>query len=114
MWFQHDGAPPHFSVDVRNHLNATFHGRWIGRGSRTPWPARSPDLNSLDFFVWGYLKSLVYETPVDTDMELIARIVAACNVIRNMPGVFQQVRQNLIRRCQACNEIGGRHFEHLL
>ena len=24
------------------------------------WPARSPDLNPLDFFLWGYLKSQVY------------------------------------------------------
>lgn len=24
MWFQHDGAPPHFSIDVRAHLTATF------------------------------------------------------------------------------------------
>jgi hypothetical protein len=26
------------------------------------WPARSPDLSPLYFFVWGRLKSLVYET----------------------------------------------------
>ena len=31
MWLQHDGAPPHFSVDVRNDLNAVFPGHWIGR-----------------------------------------------------------------------------------
>ena len=24
------------------------------------WPARSPDLNNCDFFLWGYLKSKVY------------------------------------------------------
>ena len=24
------------------------------------WPARSPDLNPCDFFLWGYLKSKVY------------------------------------------------------
>ena len=28
---QHDDAPSHFSVDVRNHLNAVFPGCWIGR-----------------------------------------------------------------------------------
>ena len=31
MWIQHDGAPSHVSVDVRNHLSAVFPGRWIGR-----------------------------------------------------------------------------------
>jgi len=34
--------------------------RWIGRGGPIPWPPRSPDLNSLDFFFWGYLKETVY------------------------------------------------------
>ncbi|GFV72218.1 hypothetical protein TNCV_3354431 [Trichonephila clavipes] len=29
--FLHDGAPAHFSIDVRAHLQATFPGDWIGR-----------------------------------------------------------------------------------
>ena len=32
MCLPHNGAPPHFSVNIRNHLNATFPGRWIRRG----------------------------------------------------------------------------------
>lgn len=74
MWLQHDGAPAHFEIDVRNHLNDVFQNSWIGRGGPVPWPARSPDLNPLDFCVLGFLKSLVYETPVDTEEELVARI----------------------------------------
>jgi len=31
MYFQHDGAPPHSSREVRNLLNSRFPGRWIGR-----------------------------------------------------------------------------------
>ncbi|GFW67609.1 uncharacterized protein TNCV_3392801 [Trichonephila clavipes] len=34
MWFQQDGAPAHFSISVRNHLDATFGERWIGRGGQ--------------------------------------------------------------------------------
>ena len=41
MWIQHDGAPPHFSVDVHNYLNAVFPDRWIRRGGPIPWTARS-------------------------------------------------------------------------
>ena len=70
------GTPP-FSVDVRNHLNAVFPGRWIGRGGPIPRPARSPDLNPLHYFLWGYLKWLVFNTPVETAMEYLPRIVAA-------------------------------------
>jgi hypothetical protein len=32
MWFMHDGAPSHFSRNVRNFLNVTYPQRWIGRG----------------------------------------------------------------------------------
>ena len=92
---------------VCNHLNAVFPGRWIGRGGPIPWPASSPDLNPLDYFLWGYLKSLVFETTVETDMDLVARIVAACDVIQNTAGIFVMVRQNLVRWCHACIEIGG-------
>ena len=32
MFFQHDGAPPHSSSEVRNFLKYRFPGEWIGRG----------------------------------------------------------------------------------
>ena len=35
-------------------------------------------------------------------------------VIQNTPGIFVRVRQNLVRRCHACIEVGGRQFEQLL
>ena len=109
MWIQHVGAPPHTSsADVRNHLNAVFSGRWFGRGGHTPCPAMSPDLIPLDYFLRGYLKSLVFETPMKTDMELVARIAAACDVIQNTLGIFVMVCRNLARQCHACIEVGGR------
>ncbi|GBO08792.1 hypothetical protein AVEN_104567-1 [Araneus ventricosus] len=53
MWFQHDGAPAHYSIDVRLHLYATYGQQWIGRGGSVLSPARSPDLTCLDYFLWG-------------------------------------------------------------
>ncbi|GBM81126.1 hypothetical protein AVEN_142713-1 [Araneus ventricosus] len=29
VWFQHDGAPPHYTKDVRHDLNVTFGQQWI-------------------------------------------------------------------------------------
>ena len=72
------------------------------------------DQNRLHYFLWGYLKSLVFETPVQTDIELVARIVAANDIIKNTSGIFVRVRQNLVRRCHVCIEVGGRQFEQLL
>ena len=89
-------------------------GRWIGRGGPIAWPPRSPDLSCLDFFLWGYLKSLVYDTPLESEEELVARISAAAAEVRDMPGLFERVRQSLHRRCETCIQVGGRSFEPLL
>lgn len=50
--FQQDGAPPHFHITIRNHLNAHHTQRWIGRAGANDvvccrWPSRSPDLTLL-------------------------------------------------------------------
>ena len=47
-------------------------------------------------------------------MEFVVRNVAACDIIQNIPGIFVRVRQNLVRRCHACIEVGGRQFGQLL
>jgi hypothetical protein len=41
MWFMHGGAPPHFILTVRQHLNQTFGEQWIGREGLVNWPAPS-------------------------------------------------------------------------
>ncbi|GBM54566.1 hypothetical protein AVEN_157070-1 [Araneus ventricosus] len=87
VWFQHDGAPPHYTNDVRKHLNVTFGQNWIGRGSPVHWPARSPDLSSLDF-CWGQMKTMVYESPIDSVQDLVVRISVAAGEMRDTPGIF--------------------------
>ncbi|KAJ4444692.1 hypothetical protein ANN_06489 [Periplaneta americana] len=54
--FLHDGAPAHFSRTARRYLDRRFPDRWLGRGGPIAWPPRSPDLNPLDFYLWGHLK----------------------------------------------------------
>ncbi|GBL94432.1 hypothetical protein AVEN_12207-1 [Araneus ventricosus] len=53
--FQQDGAPPHWSLEVREVLDENFPRLWIGRGDAIPWPPRSPDITILDFFLRGYM-----------------------------------------------------------
>lgn len=114
IWFQHDGAPPHFGNVVRDFLDVTYRQQWIGRGGPVPWPARSPDLNPLDFFFWSRIKDLVYSTPVENEEDLVARVVAAAGAIQDDEDVFRAVRESMIRRCRLCNRVEGRHFEQLL
>ncbi|KAL4130992.1 hypothetical protein QTP88_008352 [Uroleucon formosanum] len=80
MFFQQDGAPAHNAIIVRRHLDQIFPNRWIGTFDVIPWPARSPDLTPLDFFLWGYLKTVVYaDSPVN--LQDLKKIQAACDIL---------------------------------
>lgn len=114
MWFQHDGAPAHNAVNARQHLNEVFGNRWIGRNGPVAWPARSPDLTPLDFYLWGHMKTLVYETPIETEMELVGRIAVAAGDIAEDRRILSRWQGSLQRRCDLCIRVGGRHFEQLL
>jgi hypothetical protein len=70
MWFMRDWAPPHCLCIVRQHLNQTFGERLVGRESIVNWSAGVPDLNHLDFWLWGHLKSLVYSAEIN-DVEVL-------------------------------------------
>ncbi|EFN72314.1 hypothetical protein EAG_00021, partial [Camponotus floridanus] len=68
-----------------------FEGRWIGRNGPTiNWPARSPDLTPLDFFLWGKLKEEIYKEVPTTQENMRQRIIAACS--RITPETLQAVR----------------------
>lgn len=55
-------------MEARNHLDAIFPDRWIciGRGSPVNRPARSPDLTSLEFFFWHFIKDKMMVTAPTT------------------------------------------------
>ena len=59
IYFQHGGAPSHYTRHVMQLLNDTFPSRWIGRGSTINWPPRSPDLTPLDLCLWGLMMNKV-------------------------------------------------------
>ncbi|CAH0547571.1 unnamed protein product [Brassicogethes aeneus] len=51
IWFQQDGAPPHYARPISTFLDTCFPERWIGRRGPIEWPARSPDQTPLDYFL---------------------------------------------------------------
>jgi len=112
MYYQHDGAPPHFSQVVRQYLDHKFPNRWIGRGGTQNWPPWSPDLNPLDYHVWGYMKAMVYEQKVNTREELVHRILSAARSINNA-AVLRKVTSSLVTRVRKCMEADGGYFENL-
>jgi len=112
MYYQHDGAPPHFSQVIRQYLNHEFPNRWIGRGGKQNWPPRSPDVNPLDYHVWVYMKAVVCAHKLNTREELFQRILSAARSINNA-AVLRKVTSSLVTRVRKCIQADGGHFEQL-
>ena len=79
--FQQDGAPPHWGLKVCQFLNETFPDRWIGRDGPIPLPPRFPDITPLNFFLWGYVKDIVYRTKVRDTNDLQRRVIEAFDAV---------------------------------
>ncbi|GFX30224.1 DUF4817 domain-containing protein [Trichonephila clavipes] len=60
LWFEQDGTTCHTARATINLLKDTFDDHLISRFGPLNWPPRSCDLTPLDYFLWGYVKSLVY------------------------------------------------------
>ncbi|GFS68150.1 putative transposable element [Trichonephila clavipes] len=60
LWFQQDGATCHTARATIDLLKDTFGDRLISRFGPVNWPTRSCDLTPPDYFLWGYVNSLVY------------------------------------------------------
>lgn len=114
LFYQHDGAPAHYQTQVREFLNNHFGSNWLGRGGPVPWPARSPDLTPLNFYLWGEVKQLVYATEYSDRNELKARIITAFDKVRSDRFILNRVKNNMRKRAELCISRGGDRFEQLL
>lgn len=111
--YQHDGAPSHFSRQVRDVLDKEIPHRWIGRGSSFPWPPRSPDLSVLDFWLWGDIRHKLYQKHVPQNLDELANKLT--NLLENIEtDIIERSFGSFLRRCHLCVEQSGSHFEHLL
>lgn len=114
MLFQQDGAPPHFCRAVRQYLDEQYPDRWIGRAGPIQWPPRSPDLTPLDYFLWGYIKEIVYQHPLQEEEECRRRIIAAFASLNQDEAMIRRAVGNLARRANLVLERNGRHIEQFL
>ncbi|GFX51357.1 jerky protein homolog-like [Trichonephila clavipes] len=103
LWFQQDGATCHTARAIIDLLKDTFGDRLISRFGPVNWPPRSCDLTPLDYFLWGYVKSLVYTDKPQTLDHLednIRRVIADIRpqmlekVIENWTSRLDYIRAN--------------------
>lgn len=111
IW-QQDGAPVHNTRAVTTFLNRRYE-LWIGKHGIITWPSRSPDLNPLDAFLWGHLKTVAYRNRANNVAELQQRIVQEIHRINTNPHILQNVRLNTLERYRECIRQNGNHIEHL-
>ena len=115
VYFQQDGAPVHCTAANLQFLEESFPGKVIARKAEFEWPPYSPDLNPCDFFLWGYLKSLVYADPppatTDELKQAIRREIIKLNRNREM---FQNVYRNFLVRVQQLIAKRGGYMENIL
>ncbi|GFU27851.1 histone-lysine N-methyltransferase SETMAR [Trichonephila clavipes] len=96
LWFQQDGATCHTARATIDLLKDTFGDRLISRFGPVNWPPRSCDLTPLDYFLWGYVKSLVYADKPQTLDHLEDNIRRVIADIR--PQMLEKVIENRTSR----------------
>ncbi|GFU95957.1 uncharacterized protein TNCV_253081 [Trichonephila clavipes] len=92
LWFQQDGATCHTARATIDLLKDTFGDRLISRFGLVNRPPRSCDLTPLDYFLWGYVKSLVYADKPQTLDHLADNIRRVIADIR--PQMLEKVIEN--------------------
>ncbi|GFX30631.1 putative transposable element [Trichonephila clavipes] len=96
LWFQQDGATCHIARATIDLLKDTFGDRLISRFGPVNRPPRSCDLTQLDYFLWGYIKSLVYADKPQTLDHLEDNIRRVIADIR--PQMLEKVIENWTSR----------------
>jgi hypothetical protein len=73
-----------FFLQLENSWTRCFLNNGLGQGRPTAWPAPS-DLNPLDFYLWGQLKTTVYATEVSDVQDWQQCLQNGCEMTCMMP-----------------------------
>ncbi|GFU27376.1 DUF4817 domain-containing protein [Trichonephila clavipes] len=112
LWFQQDGATCHTARATIDLLKDTFGDRLISRFGPVNWLPRSCDLTLLDYFLWGYVKSLVYaDKPQRLDHleDNIRRVIADIR-----PHMLEKFIENWTSRLDYIRASHGSHMPEII
>ena len=94
-WIQQDGAPCHCTSANLKFLESKFHERVISRRSSFPWPAHSPDLSPLNYWLWNQLEQEVFSKNQTISLNLK-------KLFRKLQQIF--VKQTFAEQCATLRE----------
>ena len=86
-----------------------FGNHIIALNNDPEWPPRSPDLTPCDFFLWGYIKSIVFKSPPESLVDLRWRVVATFDSLNQE--MVRRAMQGMVRRVNVCINQNGGHVE---
>ncbi|GFU79958.1 transposable element Tc3 transposase [Trichonephila clavipes] len=112
LWFQQDGATCHTARATIDLLKDTFDDRLISLFGPVNRPPRCCDLTPLDYFLWGYVKSLVYADKPQTLDHLeddIRRVIADIR-----PQILEKVIENWMSRLDYIRASRGSHMPEIV
>ncbi|GFU85670.1 transposase [Trichonephila clavipes] len=103
---------PYFFKNDEGH-NVTVNGdRLISRFGPVNWPPRFCDLTPLDYFLWGYVKSLVYANKPQTLDHLEDNIRGVIADIR--PQMLEKAIENWTSRLDYIRTSRGSHMPEII
>lgn len=106
--FQQDSAPAH-----RAHATLQFLQQKVPDFiSPDLWPPNSPDLNPVDYKIWGCMQERVYKKPIRDLAELKQRLMEVWADFGQT--TIDKAVDQWRKRLRACVKAKGQHFEHLL
>ncbi|GFV88820.1 uncharacterized protein TNCV_4608651 [Trichonephila clavipes] len=112
LWFQQDGATCPTARTTIDLLKDTFGDCLISRFGPWNWPPWSCDLTPLDYFRWGYEKSLVHADKPQTLDHLEDHIRRVIADIR--PQMLEKVIANWTSRLDYIRASRGSHMPEMI
>lgn len=106
--FQQDWAPAHGAKTTIRFLETKI-GSFM---TKDMWPANSPDLNPLDFSVWGFMEKQLRSRKVQNLDNLRKEIIKIWNDLDI--NYLRRTIDSVKKRFEACIEADGGHFENSL
>jgi hypothetical protein len=91
-------------------LNRHLPEQWIGWGVSTSWSLWSPDLTSLRFFLWSFMKDEVYILLMPITQNNLKDWVWTVIAKINQP-LLQNVQHKVECCLDVCRAVKGAHIE---
>ena len=108
MILQQDWAPAHGAETTIAYLEENFPGFL----NKNQWPSRSPDLNPIDFSVWGLLEEKLKNKNITKVEQLRRELEQAWSEIGE--DYLRRTVVSVKTRLKACIKAKGGHFENFL